>query len=53
MRTLLSWVRAVMFVASVLVLVPPTAASAQADGEGILLMTPYKWSDLSDGQRAL
>ena len=53
MRTLLSWVRAVMFVASVLVLVPPTAAAAQADGEGILLMTPYKWSDLSDGQRAL
>jgi hypothetical protein len=30
-----------------------TPAAAEVEGEGILLMTSYKWSGLSDGQRGL
>ncbi len=45
--------RVLALAASMLAVLSPSSARAEPIGEGMLLMTPYKWSGLTDGQRAL
>ena len=45
--------RAVVLAASMLAILSVPKVCAEQAGEGILLMTPYKWSGLTDAQRAL
>lgn len=53
MHTLLPCARVVMLLAFLLAVTVYTARAAEPANKGILLMTSYKWSGLSDAQRAL